>query len=56
MTAVPTSIRSVCPAIQDSIVGESEPYASAAQTTEKPSRSASWASARWSAGVLQAAR
>ena len=55
MTAAPMSIRSVCPAIQDSMVGESEPYASAAHTTEYPSRSASCASARWSAGVVHAA-
>ena len=34
MTAAPRSIRSVCPAIQASMLGESEPYASAAQTTE----------------------
>ena len=34
MTADPTSIRSVCPAIQDRMLGESEPYASAAHTTE----------------------
>src|SRR5690606_34829147 len=33
---------------------ESEPYASAAHTTEKPSRSASCANARWSAGVVHA--
>ena len=34
MTAAPTSIRAVCPAIQASMLGESEPYASAAHTTE----------------------
>jgi hypothetical protein len=34
ITAAPTSIDWVWPAIQASIVGESEPYASAAQTTE----------------------
>jgi hypothetical protein len=34
MTAAPRSIRSVCPASQASVLGESEPYASAAHTTE----------------------
>ena len=34
ITALPMSIRSVCPAIQASMLGESEPYASAAHTTE----------------------
>ena len=52
--ALPTSIRLVWPAIQASIVAASEPYASEAQTHEYPSRSASCASARWSAGVVQA--
>ena len=51
MIAEPTSMVLVWPAIQASMVGASEPYASAAHTTEKPSRSASWARARWSAGV-----
>ncbi len=46
MTAAPTSIRSVCPAIQASMLGASEPYASAAHTTAYPSRSASRARAR----------
>ena len=54
MTAAPMSIRSVCPAIQARMLGESEPYASAAHTTEYPRRSASWAIARWSAGVVHA--
>jgi len=49
ITALPTSMRSVCPAIQDSMVTESDPYASAAHTTAYPSRSASRARARWSA-------
>jgi hypothetical protein len=34
ITAAPRSIRSVCPASHASVLGESEPYASAAQTTE----------------------
>jgi hypothetical protein len=34
MIAEPTSTRSVCAATQDSTVTTSEPYASAAQTTE----------------------
>jgi hypothetical protein len=34
ITAAPTSIRSVCPAIQASTLGASELYASAAHTTE----------------------
>jgi hypothetical protein len=55
MTAEPMSMRLVCPAIQDRMLGASDPYASAAQTTDRPSRSASRAIARWSAGVLQAA-
>jgi len=44
--ALPTSIRSVCAATHASTVGTSEPYASAAHATEKPSRSASLASSR----------
>jgi hypothetical protein len=34
MTAAPRSIRPVWPAIQASMLGASEPYASAVQTTE----------------------
>nr|WP_279581183.1 hypothetical protein [Fodinicola feengrottensis] len=34
MTAAPMSIWLVCAAIQESTVGTSDPYASAAQTTE----------------------
>ena len=44
ITAEPTSIVEVCAASQASTVGLSEPYASAAQTTSKPSASACWAS------------
>ncbi len=45
MTAAPRSMRSVSAPIQDSTVGTSEPYASAAHATAYPSRSASWATA-----------
>ncbi|GFJ94563.1 hypothetical protein Prum_082050 [Phytohabitans rumicis] len=54
MTALPRSMVEVWPAIQARVLGESEPYASAAHTTAYPSRSASWAMARWSAGVVHA--
>ena len=47
-TAAPTSIVVVWAAIQLSSVAASEPYASAAQVTENPSRSASRTSRRWS--------
>jgi hypothetical protein len=43
-TAAPMSMVVVCAAIQDSSVAASEPYASAAQVTENPSRSASFTS------------
>lgn len=49
--AEPTSIRSVFAATQLSTVAASEPYASAAQHTAYPSRSASWATARLSPSI-----
>lgn len=42
---------SVRAATQESTVGASEPYASAAQQTSYPSRSASWATARLSPSI-----
>ena len=45
-TALPMSIFSVFAASQDSTLTASEPYASAAHTTEKPRRSASRTRAR----------
>ncbi len=50
ITAEPTSIFSVCAASQASTVGLSDPYASAAHTTLKPSASACWASRSWPRG------
>jgi hypothetical protein len=49
--ALPTSIRVVCAATHANTVGASDPYASAAHTTEKPSRSASLANARFVASL-----
>ena len=44
ITAEPSPIVVVCAASQASSVGLSEPYASAAHTTSKPSSSACWVS------------
>ncbi|GFJ84327.1 hypothetical protein Phou_085070 [Phytohabitans houttuyneae] len=46
MTPLPTSMVEVCPAIQARVLGESDPYASAAHTTEYPKPSAACAIAR----------
>ena len=54
MTAAPMSIRSVWPAIQASMVGESEPYASAAQTDRVAEPVGLLGERRWSAGVVHA--